>query len=197
MFPLQHWTIIIKLVIKLKNAVFWNVALCRSCVNRRFGGTHRLHLQGRKIHERGTSVSRWLQTAWRWKRYVPPKRWFTQDLHGATSQKTASFIVTAVKTLNLTWLKSLWIVLNEDAYRVWKWAQNCLCVTTTLLVSRKNNTVFMRCSTKSSHLSAILCTLAHEHKQHDTSALGKSKNLSSWSTVLPCYKTSFIAWLNN
>jgi hypothetical protein len=38
------------------------VALCRSYVNRRFGGTYRLHLQGRKIRERWTSVSRWLQT---------------------------------------------------------------------------------------------------------------------------------------
>jgi hypothetical protein len=28
----------------MKNAVFWDVALCRSCVNRRFGGTYRLHL---------------------------------------------------------------------------------------------------------------------------------------------------------
>jgi hypothetical protein len=27
-------------------------------------------------------------------------------------------------------------------------------------------------------LSAILCKLAHEQEQHDTSALGKSKNLS-------------------
>jgi hypothetical protein len=26
---------------------------------------------------------------WRWRRYVPPKSRFTQDLHGATSQKTA------------------------------------------------------------------------------------------------------------
>jgi hypothetical protein len=43
---------------------------------------------------------------WRWKRYVPPKRWFTQNLHGATSQKTAFFIVTAVKTSNLTTIKS-------------------------------------------------------------------------------------------
>jgi hypothetical protein len=30
---------------------------------------------------------------WRWRRYVPPKRRFAQDLHGATSQKTAFFIV--------------------------------------------------------------------------------------------------------
>jgi hypothetical protein len=43
------------------NAVFWDVAPYRSCVNRRFGGTYRLHHQGRKIRERGTSVSRWLQ----------------------------------------------------------------------------------------------------------------------------------------
>jgi hypothetical protein len=32
----------------LKKAVFWDVALCRSGVNRRFGGTYRLHLQGRR-----------------------------------------------------------------------------------------------------------------------------------------------------
>jgi hypothetical protein len=69
-----------------KNAVFWDVAPCISCVNRRFGGryrfhlqgrtsvsswpcrscvnrrfgrTYRLHLQGRNIRERGSSVSRW------------------------------------------------------------------------------------------------------------------------------------------
>jgi hypothetical protein len=46
----------------MKNAVFWDVAPCRSCVNRRFGATYRLQLQGRKIRDRGTSVSRWLQT---------------------------------------------------------------------------------------------------------------------------------------
>jgi hypothetical protein len=68
----------------MKNAVFWDLAPCRSCVNRRFGGTYRPHLLGRKIRDRGTSVSRWLQA---------PKRRFIQDLHGATSQKTAFFII--------------------------------------------------------------------------------------------------------
>jgi hypothetical protein len=44
----------------MKNAVFWDVALYTSCeMNRRFGGTHRLNLQGRRIRERETSVSRW------------------------------------------------------------------------------------------------------------------------------------------
>jgi hypothetical protein len=45
------------MAVTMKNDVFWDVAPCRSCVNRRFGGTYRLHLQGRKI-----SLSMWLQT---------------------------------------------------------------------------------------------------------------------------------------
>jgi hypothetical protein len=50
------------IAVTMKNAVFWYVAACSSCLNRRFGGTYRLHLQGGKIRERGTSVSRWLQS---------------------------------------------------------------------------------------------------------------------------------------
>jgi hypothetical protein len=34
-------------VVTMKKAVFWDVAPCRSCVNRRFRGMYRLHLQGR------------------------------------------------------------------------------------------------------------------------------------------------------
>jgi hypothetical protein len=34
----------------------------------------------------------------RWRRYVPPKCRFTQDLHGATSQKTAFFTIIHVYT---------------------------------------------------------------------------------------------------
>jgi hypothetical protein len=44
----------------MKNT-FWDVAPWRSYVNRRFGGTYRLHLQGTKIRERGTSVGCSLQ----------------------------------------------------------------------------------------------------------------------------------------
>jgi hypothetical protein len=36
------------MAVTMKNAVFWDVAPCRSCVNRRFGGTYRLNLKGRK-----------------------------------------------------------------------------------------------------------------------------------------------------
>jgi hypothetical protein len=45
----------------MKKAVFWNVAQCRYCVNRRFGGMYLHHLQGRrkkKIRARGPSVCR-------------------------------------------------------------------------------------------------------------------------------------------
>jgi hypothetical protein len=44
---------------------------------------------------------------------VPPKRRFTQDLRGVTSQKSALFIVTTVKTSNLTKL-SLIVKLSAD-----------------------------------------------------------------------------------
>jgi hypothetical protein len=54
----------------MKNAVFWDVAPSRSCVNRRLRRTYR---------------------PWRLRRYVPQKRRFTQDLDGTTSQKTAFF----------------------------------------------------------------------------------------------------------
>jgi hypothetical protein len=46
--------------VTMKKAVFWDEVQCRYCVNRRFGGTYRLHLQGRRqeeIRER-TRVSR-------------------------------------------------------------------------------------------------------------------------------------------
>jgi hypothetical protein len=78
-------------------SVFWDVAPCRFCVNRRFGGTY-LTLVPRS----------WISVLWRWRRYVPPKRWFTQNLHGATSKKTAFFMITAMKTSNRT----QWIIVS-------------------------------------------------------------------------------------
>jgi hypothetical protein len=38
--------------INQKNAVFWDVTPCGSVINRRFGGTCRLHLQGRRNNAR-------------------------------------------------------------------------------------------------------------------------------------------------
>jgi hypothetical protein len=49
----------------MKNAVFWNVAPCWSCVNVCLETRSQIFL------------------TWRWRRYVPPKRRFTQDLDGS------------------------------------------------------------------------------------------------------------------
>jgi hypothetical protein len=81
----------------VNEGIFWDVALCGSCVNRLSGRTYLLHLQGRKFRERITSVSRWLQTGDTFLRNIG-----SHDLHSVTSQKTVFFVVTAVKTSNLT-----------------------------------------------------------------------------------------------
>jgi hypothetical protein len=50
----------------MKKAVFWDVAPCRYCVNRRFEDMYAIHPQGRrkkeKIRKRTASVSKDLQT---------------------------------------------------------------------------------------------------------------------------------------
>jgi hypothetical protein len=76
--------------VTMKTAVFWDVALCRSSVNRRFRGTYRLHLQGSHLLTLVPRSRTFLP--WRWRRYIPPKHRFTQDPHSDTSQKTAVFI---------------------------------------------------------------------------------------------------------
>jgi hypothetical protein len=96
----------------VKKAVFWDVAPCRNGVNRRFGGTYRLHLQGRREIIR-----------------KPPREASVRDfrgtpfLHGATSQKTTFFIVTAVKTSNLlcvfTSLQTLWKFYMSFPFETW------------------------------------------------------------------------------
>jgi hypothetical protein len=40
----------------------------------------------------------------RWRRYVPPERWLVRRLLGATSRKTAFFIVTAVNIFFQAWI---------------------------------------------------------------------------------------------
>jgi hypothetical protein len=55
-----------------------------------------------------------------------PKRWFdSQELHGATSQKTAFFIVPAVKTSNPTNKKRLvsHVILHVTSLQIGGWMQ--------------------------------------------------------------------------
>jgi hypothetical protein len=84
----------------MKSNFFWDLTQCSPLeVNRRFGGTYRLHLQGLKISRaRNQREIRWeaefwflariIFRPWRWKRYVPPKRRLTlKELHCVISQK--------------------------------------------------------------------------------------------------------------
>jgi hypothetical protein len=71
----------------MKSIIFWDMTPCilLSC-NRRFGGTYRLHLQGRR-----NNVSKNQQV--RLRRYVLPKRRLQLNrLHGVISQKIIPFI---------------------------------------------------------------------------------------------------------
>jgi hypothetical protein len=64
-------------------------------VNRCFGGTYRLHLQGRRNKFSKKPASKQVAS----KRYVPPKRQLTLNrLHGVICQKMIFFITTTVKT---------------------------------------------------------------------------------------------------
>jgi hypothetical protein len=83
--------------------IWWGISTCSSLkVNRCFGGTCRLHLQGRRIsqvrnqHEAGSnksSASCWLLALlifrpWRWRRHAPPKcRLSFNGLHSFMFQK--------------------------------------------------------------------------------------------------------------
>jgi hypothetical protein len=67
----------------MKSSVFWDITPCNPLsVNRRFGGTYRLHLQGRRISQASSAchlLSSWflawlILRPWRWRRHAPPKR---------------------------------------------------------------------------------------------------------------------------
>jgi hypothetical protein len=50
---------------------------------------------------------------WRWRRYVPPKRRITQDLHSATSQKTTSFLSSCDVTFGVSKNPSIVYLLRK------------------------------------------------------------------------------------
>jgi hypothetical protein len=93
--------------------IFWDITPCSpSKFGRRFGGTYRLHFQGRRISRaRNQRKGRWpaqlILRPWRWRRYVPPKRRLNFNrLHGVITQKIVFFITTSVRTTNPAWLTS-------------------------------------------------------------------------------------------
>jgi hypothetical protein len=73
---------------------------------------------------------------WRWRRHVPPKHWFTQDLHGATFQKAAFFILKLLLNIVTTRTEVLVVQGNKFLYACVKdvcrlWAQPCFVLRNT------------------------------------------------------------------
>jgi hypothetical protein len=91
----------------MKSSIYWDVTPCSPLkVNRRFGETYSLHLQGRRIsrarNQHKEDTKQGCSTCWFliwliirpycWRRYVPPKHGSTfKGLHGGISQKTELF----------------------------------------------------------------------------------------------------------
>jgi hypothetical protein len=92
----------------MKSCIFWHITPCIQLkINQGFGGTCRLHLQGRRIsksrnrHEVGNEFAWRIIRLWKWRQHVPPKHRLTfNGIHGITSQTTEPFITTAVRTSN-------------------------------------------------------------------------------------------------
>jgi hypothetical protein len=85
------------------NAVFCDVTPCGSCKNRRLKGASRLqHIVFHLLVTANVVPNSLILSKLRWRRYFPLTRLFLHEPHGVTSKKTAFFIVTAVKTSNLT-----------------------------------------------------------------------------------------------
>jgi hypothetical protein len=91
----------------MKSTNFWDISPCSPLkVNRRFGRTYRLHLQGRISRARYQRDNRWqaechllsrwylvrLIRPWRWRQYLLPKRQLTFSvLNGVISKKIVPF----------------------------------------------------------------------------------------------------------
>jgi hypothetical protein len=102
----------------MNNVVFWDVAPCGSCYNRRFRGTSRFHVQSTKNYRAINNLlvtdnvfySLLIQFILKMeaKRYSETR--YSQDAHDNTCKKTACIIVTAVKTSilhSINWLGSV------------------------------------------------------------------------------------------
>jgi hypothetical protein len=101
----------------ISSSVFCYIMLCSPLkVNRRFGGSCCLHLQGQRNVKKEKSVNQitsiapcwflaWLiLLLWRWKRHGLPVRQLTSNwLHDVISQKMELFIIIAVRTSSPTW----------------------------------------------------------------------------------------------
>jgi hypothetical protein len=107
----------------MRNAVLWDVTPCGSCKNRCFGGTYHLHLQGERF------VSPFLRCVLGGLRIFHPEDGGDMFLRNVGSykeqhgvfipQKTAFFIVTAVKTSHLIPIHCLLCATTWQEFLLW------------------------------------------------------------------------------
>jgi hypothetical protein len=111
----------------MKSTIFWDITPCSPLtVNRSFGGTYRLHVQGRKnklnlfFRPSSGSKNNLFFRPWRWKRYVPPRRPLTLNgLHGVISQNIV--LITDYFLLWVNWMSSLsWKVIGLCLHVMWR-----------------------------------------------------------------------------
>jgi hypothetical protein len=87
------WEPQVRHLVNMKRSIFWDITPCSPLsVNRRFGGTYRFHLQGRKNKFSKKPVCK----------QVARRRILLSGLHGIISQKMVPFITTTVRTSNAT-----------------------------------------------------------------------------------------------
>jgi hypothetical protein len=71
----KHARLEVLTAVVMKSNIFWDITPCSPLkVNRRFGGTYRLHLQGRRKAEQETSVKAEATSVdfqWTTRRYIP------------------------------------------------------------------------------------------------------------------------------
>jgi hypothetical protein len=116
----------------MKSSIFWDKLPCGPFeINRLFGGTCRLNLQGRGISSAcGTQLACYLlsrcfpvchilRTLWRRRRHVTPKRLLTfNGLHGIISQKIEQFILNNEDTGSFTFLVLCAVCSNAGQWRL-------------------------------------------------------------------------------
>jgi hypothetical protein len=120
----------------MKSTILWDIKPCSLLkVNRRFGGTYRLLLHGRRISKAGNqresrsqaSLAWLIFRSWRWKRYFPPKRRSTFNwLHAVISQNIVLF-TNVIYLWKLNWLFVSFYVMYfytqtcSLLYKQWNW----------------------------------------------------------------------------
>jgi hypothetical protein len=101
--------------VTMKKAVFWVVAPCSSYVNRRFGVSYCLQLQGRRICELNTAAtcSRWFLA----RRFLNPEDWGNTILrNGGTTKKMVFCILECLLRCSQ---KSLLYISSNSACIEW------------------------------------------------------------------------------